>query len=71
MAGGSTGKKRFAAAPNRATLIDTGAVCVPVGSGTDHPAKSVLPPCNHVPKKAALDSSVWCIRCAAYLGEAN
>lgn len=28
-------------------------------------------PCAHIPKKAALDSSVWCIRCAAYLGEAN
>lgn len=28
-------------------------------------------PCAHAPKKAALDSSVWCIRCAAYLGEAN
>jgi hypothetical protein len=27
--------------------------------------------CVHVPKRAALDSSVSCIRCAAYLGEAN
>ena len=25
--------------------------------------------CQHIPMKAALDSSVWCIRCAAYLGE--
>jgi hypothetical protein len=27
--------------------------------------------CEHRPKKAALDSSVWCTRCAAYLGVAN
>lgn len=27
--------------------------------------------CEHVPMKAALDSSVHCIRCAAYLGEAH
>lgn len=29
------------------------------------------PGCKHVPMKAALDSSVWCIRCAGYMGEAN
>lgn len=27
--------------------------------------------CSHVPKKAALDSSVWCVRCGAYLGECH
>lgn len=26
---------------------------------------------DHIPKKAALDSSMWCIKCAAYLGEAS
>lgn len=27
--------------------------------------------CQHVPKKAALDDSVHCIRCGTHLGEAN
>ena len=71
MMDGSTGKKRLAAASNGATLNDTGAVCVPVGSRSDQPAKSVHPSCEHVPMKAALDASVWCIRCATYLGEAQ
>ena len=73
MKGGSTGKKRFAAASvdAGATLNDTGAVCVPVGSRSDQPAKSVHPSCEHAPMKAKLDASMWCIRCAAYLGEAH
>lgn len=28
-------------------------------------------PSGHVPMRAKIDSSVWCIRCGAYLGEAN
>lgn len=71
MKGGPAGKKRLVAALNRATLSDTGAACVPVDSGSDQPAKPVHLSCAHVPMKAALDSSVWCIRCGVYLGEAN
>lgn len=43
---------------------------VPVDSGPD---QSVTPAssCVHRPKRAALDSSMWCIKCGSYLGEAN
>lgn len=64
-----TTKNRLAPAGQTASPIDTGGVCVVVDSRSNCPAKSDGSP--HTPKKAALDASMWCIWCEAYLGEAN
>lgn len=43
--------------------------CQPCDCETQAAARAAK--CEHAPMKAALDSTVWCIRCAAHLGEAQ